>query len=83
MIQERARLRGEAEANEIVNRLKHGRPKYMILPDKPFSVEYWITWPPKNEKQTLSKKEEVRAGSGGDNASSSCPICEATKNTTG
>lgn len=60
----------DEEANEIVRRLTHGTPKY-IIGDKPFTIDFWVTWPPKNEKQTPSKKEETCPGCRRDNASSS------------
>lgn len=58
IIQDRINLK-EEEANEIVRRLKHGKPKYIELAHKPFTVEFWITWPPKNEKQKISQTEEI------------------------
>lgn len=77
IIQDRIKLKEEEEANEIVRRLAHGKPKYIELAHKPFTVEFWITWPPKNEKQKISQTEEISSGSRGDHESSSCPLCEA------
>lgn len=76
IIQNRIKLKEEEEANEIVRRLKHGKPKYIELAHKPFTAEFWITWPPKNEKQKISQTEEISSGSRGDHESSSCPLCE-------
>lgn len=72
MMQARKKLiEEEEEANEIIRRLKHGSSKYIELAHKPFTAEFWITWPPKNEKQTFSQEEETCPGCRRDNTKAS------------
>jgi len=75
ILNDKSEMTEDEEANEIVRRLKHGTPKYIILADKPFSLEFWIKWPPEDEKQKISQTEEISKGSGRDYESSSCSIC--------
>lgn len=80
MMQEKARVRQEAEADEIISRLKYPKPKpkYIILTDNPVIPQFWIKYKP-DEKQTISEEETAGTGSRRDYGTASCPICEAEK----